>query len=131
MKKIYKIIALLVLLITSLIGSYTIPRIVCEPHRNLEVLVDQSKDNTKSIFNSSAGFLQYHPYGYIVVLYLGEHSEYAPVEYLTISKVNDIKYVEIITGAGPENARRISSIYLKKIDIDISPLEASWRRRYD
>lgn len=105
-----------ILILLTLITLY-LPTFLLNPKRNFSQLTKTSLQNKKTVRSFSSFFTKL-PRGYIITLYTGKDSDFSPTEYLTITKLGNRLYVDLVNGPGPNNVIQLKDIqasaYLKE-----------------
>lgn len=121
------------ILILGVLISTLLPGWITSPSSNFTILTQNSHGISQTTFKSRAGYLKFLPRSYVLVLYSGNESNFRPVEYITITRMNGSLVVELIEGAGTKNVRVLkgsdAETYLTNHDIDIRDLDNELQRR--
>lgn len=75
----------------------------------MRTIINAATANPAVSHQSFAAYYKPLPSGYILVLYTGKQSNFSPIQYLTITKINKKLTVDIIKGAGEENVYQLSN----------------------
>jgi len=108
--------------------------LVTQPGNNFAALTQSSQVNPKqTIFKTQAGYLEFLPKAYVVVLYSGNETDFKPAEYIIVTRLNDDLTVELINGAGIENVKILKNLdaeaYLTNHSIDLTELNKELMKR--
>lgn len=89
------------ILVLGVFLSLLLPGWVTNPTNNFAALMQSSQVNPKqTVFKTQAGYLEFLPKAYVIVLYSGNETDFKPAEYIIVTRLNDNLTVELIKGPG-------------------------------
>ena len=109
------------------VGLLLLPGILLNPYRNISAASRSVVTTNGAVGRTFSSYYHRYTSGYILVFHTGDDPQFSPAEYVTISRINKKLVVELINGAGVENAVRLENNdavqYIKDHHIDLSSFE--------
>jgi hypothetical protein len=117
------------ILILSAIIFMILPSFLTSPQRNLNSVAAVAKNNPQqSVHKTFSSYFKQFPGGYVLTFHTGRDSSFGNTEFVSISRMGDETVVDIINGAGPQNAHRLrgpdAQNFIEEHQIDLSPFDA-------
>jgi hypothetical protein len=98
-----------------------------EPERNINAIISQI--DAPGRYTTTNGYLHLRSNSdYVLTFYVGLESQYAPIQYITVSRTGEDYFVDLIQGPGHENVvllqHQDAKNYIETHNVPIARLEA-------
>jgi hypothetical protein len=106
-----------------------LPSFLTNPQRNLNSVAAVARNNPQqSVHETFSSYFRQFPGGYILTFHTGKDSSFGNTEFISISRMGKLTVVDIINGAGIENAHRFegqaAQDFIEEHQIDLAPFDA-------